>query len=66
MCASLTCQEVMSTSTNPNIVIALAANKADMEAKQQVSWEKAERFAQQQGLPLGWKDWKLHLFEEER
>ena len=56
----------MSTSTNPNIVIALAANKADMEAKQQVSWEKAERFAQQQGLPLGWKDRKLHLFEEER
>eukprot|EP00439_Symbiodinium_sp_Y106_P077955 s920_g16.t2 len=45
-------REVMSTSANPNIVIALAANKADMESKQQVSWEKAERFAQQQGLFL--------------
>ncbi|CAE7725982.1 RAB5C [Symbiodinium necroappetens] len=45
-------REVMSTSTNPNIVIALAANKADMESKQQVPWEKAERFAQQQGLFL--------------
>ncbi|CAK9001245.1 unnamed protein product [Durusdinium trenchii] len=45
-------RQVMSTSTNPNIVIALAANKADMEDKRQVPWEKAEAFAQQEGLFL--------------
>eukprot|EP00434_Breviolum_minutum_P026974 symbB.v1.2.023849.t1/scaffold2213.1/size114990/10 len=45
-------RQVMSTSANPNIVIALAANKADMEDKRQVPWEKAEAFAQQEGLFL--------------
>eukprot|EP00930_Biecheleria_cincta_P033713 TRINITY_DN23351_c0_g2_i1.p1 TRINITY_DN23351_c0_g2~~TRINITY_DN23351_c0_g2_i1.p1 ORF type:complete len:232 (-),score=45.60 TRINITY_DN23351_c0_g2_i1:71-766(-) len=44
-------RQVTSTSTNPNIVIALAANKADMPAeKRQVAMDKAEAFANQEGL----------------
>eukprot|EP00440_Ansanella_granifera_P043874 gb/GFBE01047542.1/.p1 GENE.gb/GFBE01047542.1/~~gb/GFBE01047542.1/.p1 ORF type:complete len:235 (+),score=43.52 gb/GFBE01047542.1/:1-705(+) len=46
-------KQVMSTSTNPNIVIALAANKADMpDEKRQVPMDKAEAFATQEGLYL--------------
>merc|ERR1712099_160027 len=45
-------REVMQTSTNPNIVIALAANKADLADKRQVPFEKAETFAESEGLLL--------------
>lgn len=45
-------RQVMQTSTNPNIVIALAANKADMADKRQVDLEKAEAFAEREGLLL--------------
>ncbi|CAE8692317.1 unnamed protein product [Polarella glacialis] len=46
-------RQVNSTSTNPNIVIALAANKADLPAeKRQVPLERAESFAEQEGLLL--------------
>merc|ERR1712113_4446 len=45
-------REVMQTSTNPNIVIALAANKADLSDKRQVAFEKAETFAESEGLLL--------------
>eukprot|EP00931_Biecheleriopsis_adriatica_P083075 TRINITY_DN56597_c0_g1_i1.p1 TRINITY_DN56597_c0_g1~~TRINITY_DN56597_c0_g1_i1.p1 ORF type:complete len:233 (+),score=48.42 TRINITY_DN56597_c0_g1_i1:96-794(+) len=46
-------KQVMSTSTNPNIVIALAANKADMpDDKRQVPLDQAEAFAKQEGLVL--------------
>merc|ERR1712150_202364 len=45
-------RQVMQTSTNPNIVIALAANKADLADKVQVPIDKAEAFAASEGLLL--------------
>lgn len=45
-------RQVMQTSQNPNIVIALAANKADLIDKRQVPLEKAEAFAESEGLLL--------------
>merc|ERR1712032_78841 len=45
-------REVMQTSTNPNIVIAIAANKADLSDKRQVPFDKAEVFAESEGLLL--------------
>jgi len=44
-------RQVMQTSTNPNIVIALAANKMDL-GERVVSLEKAEAFAEREGLLL--------------
>lgn len=43
-------KQVMSTSTNPNIVIALAANKMDLGDTRQVPLDKAEAFAASAGL----------------
>merc|ERR1719270_449547 len=43
-------REVMQTSTNPNIVIALAPNKADLAENRQVPLDKAESFAASEGL----------------
>ena len=40
--------------------------QADMEEKRQVPWEKAESFAQQEGLPLGTKKWWMAENERER
>lgn len=45
-------KQVMQTSTNPNIVIVLAANKTDLSEKRQVPIEKAEAFAESEGLLL--------------
>mmetsp|Transcript_2715 Transcript_2715/g.5844 ORF Transcript_2715/g.5844 Transcript_2715/m.5844 type:complete len:236 (-) Transcript_2715:62-769(-) len=45
-------RQVMQTSTNPNIVIALAANKMDLADKRQVPIERAEAFATREGLLL--------------
>merc|ERR1711972_896633 len=45
-------KQVMQTSSNPNIVIALAANKMDLADQRQVPLEKAEAFAEQEGLLL--------------
>lgn len=45
-------RQVMQTSTNPNIVIALAANKADLVDQRQVEMEKAQAFADREGLLL--------------
>mmetsp|Transcript_11796 Transcript_11796/g.33979 ORF Transcript_11796/g.33979 Transcript_11796/m.33979 type:complete len:232 (+) Transcript_11796:104-799(+) len=45
-------KQVMQTSANPNIVIALAANKADLIDKGQVPFEKAEALAKSEGLLL--------------
>lgn len=45
-------RQVMATSSNPNIVIALAANKMDLDDKKQVALEKAEAFAEREGLLL--------------
>merc|ERR1719197_1244744 len=39
-------RQVMQTSTNPNIVIALAANKADLVDSRAIPLEKAEEFAE--------------------
>jgi len=45
-------RQVMQTSTNPNIVIALAANKADLVDQRKVEVEKAQAFADREGLLL--------------
>jgi len=45
-------RQVMQTSTNPNIVIALAANKTDLADKRAVPLEQAEAFAASEGLLL--------------
>mmetsp|Transcript_15044 Transcript_15044/g.47421 ORF Transcript_15044/g.47421 Transcript_15044/m.47421 type:complete len:211 (-) Transcript_15044:351-983(-) len=45
-------RQVMQTSTNPNIVIALAANKADLVDQRQVEIDKAQAFADREGLLL--------------
>mmetsp|Transcript_32567 Transcript_32567/g.91482 ORF Transcript_32567/g.91482 Transcript_32567/m.91482 type:complete len:252 (+) Transcript_32567:123-878(+) len=45
-------RQVMQTSSNPNIVVALAANKMDLADQRQVPLEKAEAFAAQEGLLL--------------
>merc|ERR1712038_2225056 len=45
-------KQVMQTSSNPNIVVALAANKMDLADQRQVPLEKAEAFAAQEGLLL--------------
>lgn len=45
-------RQVMQTSTNPNIVIALAANKADLVDQRQVEMDKAQAFADREGLLL--------------
>mmetsp|Transcript_19220 Transcript_19220/g.44728 ORF Transcript_19220/g.44728 Transcript_19220/m.44728 type:complete len:228 (+) Transcript_19220:82-765(+) len=43
-------RQVMTTSTNPKIVIALAANKMDMAEQRAIPLEAAEAFAKQEGL----------------
>jgi len=45
-------KQVMQTGTNPNIIIALAANKCDLKEKVKVSLEKAEELAAREGLLL--------------
>mmetsp|Transcript_30734 Transcript_30734/g.60415 ORF Transcript_30734/g.60415 Transcript_30734/m.60415 type:complete len:229 (+) Transcript_30734:67-753(+) len=45
-------RQVTQTSTNPNIVIALAANKADLVDQRQVDIEAAQAFADREGLLL--------------
>mmetsp|Transcript_71325 Transcript_71325/g.204652 ORF Transcript_71325/g.204652 Transcript_71325/m.204652 type:complete len:250 (-) Transcript_71325:164-913(-) len=45
-------KQVMTTCSNSNIVIAVAANKADMVDKRQVPFERAEAFAESEGLLL--------------
>merc|ERR1711972_46988 len=45
-------RQVMQTSTNPNIVIALAANKSDLVDQRQVDLDKAQAFADREGLLL--------------
>lgn len=35
---------------DPNVVIALAGNKADLEARRQVEFEEANAYAQQEGI----------------
>mmetsp|Transcript_73980 Transcript_73980/g.176074 ORF Transcript_73980/g.176074 Transcript_73980/m.176074 type:complete len:231 (-) Transcript_73980:13-705(-) len=43
-------RQVMTTSTNPKIVIALAANKMDMPEQRAVPMEAADAFAKKEGL----------------
>eukprot|EP00927_Polykrikos_kofoidii_P082516 TRINITY_DN8226_c0_g2_i1.p1 TRINITY_DN8226_c0_g2~~TRINITY_DN8226_c0_g2_i1.p1 ORF type:complete len:281 (+),score=46.46 TRINITY_DN8226_c0_g2_i1:113-844(+) len=45
-------RQIQTTTTNPNIIIALAANKMDLAENRTVPVEKAEVFAEQEGLLL--------------
>lgn len=55
LCASATCEvlchhNILSFKASPNIVIALAGNKADLAASRSVDYEEAKQYADENGL----------------